>query len=482
MIDEVAAEAERLFPAEQLVVDFYAWERRGRGWWIWPEPVELEPPFRPFVLRRLAHGRQVDDARKHTLLSRFVAFLAGRTSPESVVPTHAEEDETEEPWPETDDGEEALTELSVTLPPDLEVTPNVAAQMLASLPPHLPMVGFEVLGTHEGIALQWTVSEGDASALQHQLLAHFPDIGIQEASGTLVGAWEGPSEGHSLIVDIGLANEFLLPLSAPSSFKTDPLVGIVGALEDLQEGEVGLLQVLFHRVRHPWAGSMRRAAKLFEDSGVQSLMRDKVSESLFATVVRIAARTVDPERTWAVNRALMGALGPLARSDANELIPLSNADYVDGEHEEDLLARRTHRSGMLLNLRELTSLVHLPSPAVGSRRLGRERRSTMEAPVVAQGPGLVLGENVHRGRTTVVHLPATHRLRHVHVVGATGTGKSHLLLQLILQDIESGTGVGVLDPHGDLIDRILERIPESRHDDVVLLDPSDAQGGVPKIV
>jgi len=63
----------------------------------------------------------------------------------------------------------------------------------------------------------------------------------------------------------------------------------------------------------------------------------------------------------------------------------------------------------------------------------------------------------------------------MHIIGATGTGKSTLLLKMIIQDIENGLGIGVLDPHGDLIDRILGYIPEERFDDVVLLDPSDSQ-------
>jgi DNA helicase HerA-like ATPase len=61
----------------------------------------------------------------------------------------------------------------------------------------------------------------------------------------------------------------------------------------------------------------------------------------------------------------------------------------------------------------------------------------------------------------------------MHVIGASGTGKSTLLLNLILQDIENGDGVGLLDPHGDLIDEVMARIPDNRIDDVVLLDPAD---------
>jgi hypothetical protein len=65
------------------------------------------------------------------------------------------------------------------------------------------------------------------------------------------------------------------------------------------------------------------------------------------------------------------------------------------------------------------------------------------------------------------------RMRHTYVVGRTGTGKSTLLQNLALQDIEAGMGVGVIDPHGDLVEAILSRIPPHRLQDVVLFDPSD---------
>ena len=64
-------------------------------------------------------------------------------------------------------------------------------------------------------------------------------------------------------------------------------------------------------------------------------------------------------------------------------------------------------------------------------------------------------------------------MRHSYVIGASGTGKSHFLLNLIIQDVESGQGIAVLDPHGDLVDQVLGYIPEERHPNVVLLDPGD---------
>lgn len=64
------------------------------------------------------------------------------------------------------------------------------------------------------------------------------------------------------------------------------------------------------------------------------------------------------------------------------------------------------------------------------------------------------------------------RRQHVYVIGQTGTGKSTLLRNLILQDIEAGRGVGLVDPHGDLAHEILDHIPAWRTDDVVYFDPA----------
>src|SRR5580698_4516332 len=72
-------------------------------------------------------------------------------------------------------------------------------------------------------------------------------------------------------------------------------------------------------------------------------------------------------------------------------------------------------------------------------------------------------------------LSATDRRQHVYVVGASGTGKTTLLKNLILQDIEHGFGVGVIDPHGDLAFELLDAIPPARTDHVVYFNPSDLE-------
>ena len=134
---------------------------------------------------------------------------------------------------------------------------------------------------------------------------------------------------------------------------------------------------------------------------------------------------------------------------------------------------------MLLNSEELTGFVHLPTSAVRSPVLQRETGKTKAAPAIVRGNhGVLLGNNTHAQESFPVRLTAEQRVRHTHIIGASGTGKSTLLYDLIIQDIRNGEGVAVLDPHGDLIDKILGSIPPERIDDVILVDPSDEQFSV----
>src|SRR5581483_10872308 len=70
-------------------------------------------------------------------------------------------------------------------------------------------------------------------------------------------------------------------------------------------------------------------------------------------------------------------------------------------------------------------------------------------------------------------LSVADRRRHLYVIGKTGSGKSTLLRNLIVQDLEAGRGLMLLDPHGDLADELLDYIPSWRTEDVVYLAPAD---------
>lgn len=80
-----------------------------------------------------------------------------------------------------------------------------------------------------------------------------------------------------------------------------------------------------------------------------------------------------------------------------------------------------------------------------------------------------------------VRLPLADRMRHVWIIGQTGTGKSTLLLNCILQDIHDGNGVAVFDPHGELVSGICRSMPPHRLHDLVVVNASDPQQEQPHL-
>ena len=128
---------------------------------------------------------------------------------------------------------------------------------------------------------------------------------------------------------------------------------------------------------------------------------------------------------------------------------------------------------MLLSLEELTTILHLPVTDVrSSRELKRSKAGSAPAPIDLPREGILLGENVYRGAETPIHFAPEDRLRHCYVIGQTGTGKTTLLKNMILQDIRNGEGVCMIDPHGSDIDDVLAQVPRERSDDVIYFDPS----------
>jgi len=87
---------------------------------------------------------------------------------------------------------------------------------------------------------------------------------------------------------------------------------------------------------------------------------------------------------------------------------------------------------------------------------------------------VIMGTRNEWGQEEPFALFQRDRRQHLHVVGKSGTGKTTTLRNMIIQDIEAGRGVGVIDPHGDLALDILDHIPRHRIEDVAYFDPSDA--------
>jgi hypothetical protein len=130
-------------------------------------------------------------------------------------------------------------------------------------------------------------------------------------------------------------------------------------------------------------------------------------------------------------------------------------------------------SALPMNLREVTSIMHFQTKALSaSEGLRQSRSATAPAPLDIGKEGLLLGINKHRNIDTEIKMTEDDRLRHFYCIGQTGTGKTTLLKEMIIQDMQMGHGVCMIDPHGSDLQSVLANVPPERFDDVIYFDPA----------
>lgn len=449
-----------------LLRRFDEWEVRTRECPSWPERVELEPPFEPLFPERRVRAGIIDDARSPGIRDR----LFGKRVPEPLVEAPRQPLPASPP---TDRG--PLTELHLLLPEGFAVKGVMAVRLLSSLRNLEHALSFEIIGTGSSVISQLCCARTDCPAILSSLRAYFPELKVRERTGYLLEEWEN-GEGYGVILGLAPRERIFRRLATEDKLDFDPLIGIVGCLNNLAEDELCFVQVLFRPARKPWGAEFEDFASNIDDvDKVLPQIREKFSGPIYATLIRVGALAPDEDSAHSLARRLAGAVHAATRSDGNDLELLGGADHSFEVEVADVLSRESHRCGMLLSASELLTLVHPPSATVRSERLLRQGGRTKAAPVTTFGHGLALGVNEHDGEERTVSLSMSERLRHTYVIGASGTGKSTLLLSMAIQDIEAGYGFAVLDPHGDLIDDILARIPPERADDVILFDPADEE-------
>lgn len=461
---------------EQLSAQYFRWELRGRGWFTYPQPVALEPPFEHFPGYHLSDSQVFDDARRPSIAERILGRVGNWISPKINSPELEEEPEREVAgWSRSE-----CVELAITFPKVKRFSREHMESFLRMCRSCTSAISFEVLADASEIGFQWGCSREDASLLKVQTETHFAGHTVQEMQNQLASRWDQSGLNYA-VAEIGLGRDFLLSIGTG---KPDFLHGLLASMSAIEEGEIALFQLIFEPAQNPWGESMVHAATKPDGSAMfkncPDLPREAAAKArapLFAVVIRLVTCAASSERAWALLSPMVVALNALGRPDGNHLVPLVLSDYPPEAQEEDILMRQSHRWGMLLSLDELLSLVRFPSEDIASKRLRHDGGKTRAAAHLPK-EGLFLGWNEHLGLRTPAMLTPEQRVRHMHVIGGTGTGKTTFLLNLILQDIAAGRGFALLDPHGDLVDRLLACVPAHRFNDVVLIDAGDEEFSV----
>jgi len=216
----------------------------------------------------------------------------------------------------------------------------------------------------------------------------------------------------------------------------------------------------------------KEEAKKNIDESVIKRIEEKISLPILDTNIRIVASASSRERAEQILSELESAFQQFNDPNGNGM----KWKTLRGEALSNLLHDFSYRifsekASFPLNLKELSSVIHFPVGKVNMPQLKEARAGIAPAPLNISEEGVLLGVNDYRGTQKEIHFAKEDRVRHFYVIGQTGTGKTVLLKNMIIQDIKNGDGVCMIDPHGTDIEDILANIPRERIDDVIYFDP-----------
>ncbi len=209
------------------------------------------------------------------------------------------------------------------------------------------------------------------------------------------------------------------------------------------------------------------------DENASKLIQEKLSKTIIETNIRIVSSASSLARSQALRADLESSFAQFAEVNGNSI----KWDEVEGSKQRALLHRFSYRlwsddESYPLNLSELATIFHFPTQSKDVANVQSATYAQAQAPEDLGQQGPIIGKNVFRGEETMIHFGKEDRVRHMYVIGQTGTGKTILLKNLIIQDIKNGDGCCFIDPHGSDIIDILANIPPERAKDVVYFDPA----------
>jgi hypothetical protein len=378
-----------------------------------------------------------------------------------------------------------------------------------------PHLGFELTFTDDGVHIRlWVPGLVPPGMVERAIEAAWPGahtrttpakppIPLAAAAGRQVEAVGG---------ELRLARSEALPIR--TEHPADPIRALLGAPVGLGPHERAAVQILARPVAGHRVTKARRAARRVHAGGSVNLVGrlldtitpgktpkpststrtpqldrqtsleyaaqdravvEKLRANQFETRIRYAVATTVPNDATPVEiHAVREVLRGRGHAIASAFAAYSEHNYyrrVRLRHPVTVLADRRFGKGDLLSIPELAAIAHLPidESTPGLQRAGA--KAVPPPPGIATTGDLIkpLGLS-DSGHARPVGLHVADARHHLHILGATGSGKSELMARMILDDAEAGRGVVVVDPKGDLVSDLLMRLPEELGEKVVLFD------------
>lgn len=427
--------------------------------------------------------------------------------------------------------------LSISVPRENEKTPQAAEQMFASLhgifQPALEFqehLSFEIVAKSHSIFFFVQCPVHLLDFVEGQIYAQYPNVEIKPVDDYTREVDLG--KDHMVGAELETTKQDVYPIKTFQNFTVDPLAGITAPLSKIQDDEQVWIQMLIRPVDDSW---QERGLRLIEDvrggkskkkdlsipkhivKNLLTLSTDTVKEAMypgsikvgavkpegketklagtvegglkgieekitklgFATKIRVISVAQDIYHAQSKVSSVIGAFKQFNTLNQNGFTV--KAIIADSNEMWDNYATRSFSDkGHVLNIEEIASIYHLPNVSVETPTITWTSSKKGEPPGNLPIEGLIpssdltaLGITNFRNHDKRFGIKLKDRARHMYVIGKSGTGKSTLLENMIIDDIREGRGVVVVDPHGEMCEHVLACVPEHRVDDVIVFDPAD---------
>ncbi|MDP2944507.1 MAG: type IV secretion system DNA-binding domain-containing protein [bacterium] len=376
---------------------------------------------------------------------------------------------------------------------------------------------FEIVANHNRISFYVAAPYDSARYLEQQIHAHYPQAVIEELEDYNSFSLKGQIAAGYLRP----AKSFIFPLKTYQKMDVDPLNSLINILSKLDKDESLAIQYTVRSAKGSWHRISRRvAASIIKKQSVKNGLRAASVFGRFLHGFDAIFKTSKPrnpndpndmKKLSVVEEEMLKSIEEknlkagldvnvrvvaCARTKEKANVYLENVSSAFMEYNNFSYGNvfsRLHKSdpdktikdfiyryfrepiSFLLNSEELASIFHFPLSTTETPNIFWLTAKIAPAPATIPTEGITLGENVYRGVRQEIRIKRDDRRRHTYIIGKSGVGKSVLLANMAIQDIQNGEGVCVLDPHGDLIQDILDRLPPERAEDVIVFSPGDRE-------
>jgi hypothetical protein len=391
-----------------------------------------------------------------------------------------------------------MVTLEVQLTKDNEIKIDAAEQMFASFAGLKKsgffsfldledVLAFEIVGRKGEIRFYVSAPNRLIDLVEKTIYSYYPQANIAKVDEPNIFTPDGKVSFGCLVQK----KAPYFPLKIYRDIPTDPLASILNALAKMGDKEAAMIQILIRSsdgkfkaegknyiAKQKKQESNPEKATFKTDPKMLDKIDEKVSRPGYEAIIRFVVCSPTKQTADIHVRNIKTAFAQF-NSDLNQLGSakiLFKGGFMTNFVYKFFPFFEWPRCKLvsLLSTDELASMFHFPNRTVEAPHVVwlKAKTAAVSSEVPTEG-GTFMGYAQYRGERRPVHILPKDRMRHTYIIGRTGTGKSELLIEMIKQDISSGSGVGVIDPHGDLIDDTLRFIPPQRAEDVILFDPSD---------